>query len=221
MSEKLLFAPETYQYDKSVLDTAHLEATPIAQFNKWFAEAQENNEPIPESLVLSTASAQGRISSRVVLLKELDSRGFVVYSNWDGSRKSTDVAQNKFVAMNFFWKGLQRQVRVEGPVEFLSHEESFQYFKTRPRGSKIGAWASPQSQPVESRDKLDGLYAHFEEKFKDLSDEEIPCPPKWGGARVVPLYVEFWQGRKSRFHDRLVFERDTVDGDFVVKRLAP
>lgn len=223
MSEKLIFAPETYQYDKLTLMESQLAKTPIDQFNFWFNEINKTNEPIPESLTFSTSNLQtGRISSRIVLLKELDKRGFIIYSNWDNSRKSIDINSNKFASMTFFWKELQRQVRIEGEIEFLSYNESSDYFKTRPRGSKIGAWASPQSQIVNSREELDILFKNFEDKFKDLSDDEIPCPPKWGGIRLVPLSVEFWQGRKSRFHDRLVYSRNSInDSEYKISRLAP
>lgn len=200
--------------------------SPIEQFNRWFDDARtqapKDLSVIPESTTFSTARLpSGRVSSRVVLLKELDERGFVVYSNWDKLKKAQDVESNKFASLNFFWPYLQRQVRVEGLIETVSRETSERYFNTRPRGSKIGAWASPQSQKLQSRDTLDKLYQKYEEEFKDTADDDIPCPEYWGGVRIVPLEVEFWQGGNSRLHDRLTFTREDTEGDFEVTRLSP
>lgn len=222
----LIFAPPTYQYEKGHLNEKDLDSNPLSQFNKWFHEAQktlpENLSAIPESVVFSTARLpEGRISSRVVLLKELDSHGFIVYSNWGTSKKSKDYATNKHASLTFFWTHIQRQVRVEGVMEKVTRETSERYFKTRPRGSKIGAWASPQSEQIQSRDELDKLYKEYEAKFADLADDEIPCPDFWGGVRIVPLEIEFWQGGVSRLHDRLTFTRDAVADDWDVKRISP
>lgn len=222
----IIFAPPTYQYEKGHLNEADIDASPIEQFHKWFNDARsqlpENLSAIPESTTFSTARLpSGRVSSRVVLLKELDTHGFIVYSNWDQSKKAKDVESNKFAALNFFWPHIQRQVRVEGIIEKVSRETSERYFQTRPRGSKIGAWASPQSQVIQSRDELDEKYKHFEAKFKDLADNEIPCPDFWGGVRLVPLEVEFWQGGMSRLHDRLTYTRDSVEGQWKVDRISP
>lgn len=198
-----------------------LEKDPISQFKKWFEEASEQ-EDLPEATTLSTASLpSGRISSRVVLLKELDARGFVVFSNWDKSKKARDVKSNQYAALNFFWKKMQRQVRVEGIVEFISAEENQKYFNTRPRGSKIGAWSSPQSQEISTRQALEKVVKENENKFVDVKDSEIRCPPYWGGIRIVPLEVEFWQGRESRLHDRLSFKRDDISQEFRLARVAP
>lgn len=227
MSEKpIIFAPPTYQYEKGHLNESDISQSPIEQFNKWFQDAREQlpekTDLIPESTTFSTARLPlGRVSSRVVLLKELDSHGFIVYSNWDKLKKAQDVETNKYAALNFFWPHIQRQVRVEGVIEKVSRETSERYFNTRPRGSKIGAWASPQSQVIQSRDELDAKYKHFEEKFKDLKDGEIPCPEFWGGVRIVPLEIEFWQGGMSRLHDRLTYTREAVDGEWEVSRISP
>lgn len=221
-----IFAPPTYQYEKGHLNEDEIEACPLKQFTKWFEDARntipEGSSLIPESTTFSTARLPlGRISSRIVLLKELDSRGFIVYSNWDTSKKAEDYASNKHAALTFFWPHIQRQVRVEGVMEKVSRETLQRYFDTRPRGSKIGAWASPQSQTISSRDELDALYKKYEEKFKDVPDNEIPCPELWGGVRIVPLEVEFWQGGMSRLHDRLSFVRDEVADEWSVKRMSP
>lgn len=227
MSEQpILFAPPTYQYDKGHLNESEILASPIDQFHTWFEEVRNTipggTAAIPECTTFSTARLpSGRVLSRVVLLKELDSHGFIVYSNWNHSKKAQDFDSNKFASLNFFWPHIQRQVRVEGVMEKVLRETSVRYFNTRPRGSKIGAWASPQSQKIESRDQLDGLYKKYEEQFKDLADDQIPCPEYWGGVRIVPLEVEFWQGGMSRLHDRITYTREAVDGEWAVSRISP
>lgn len=227
MSEKpLIFAPPTYQYEQGSLSEADVNPDPYLQFHQWFQDARhtlpENLFTIPESSIFLTARLPlGRVSSRVVLLKELDHAGFVVYSNWDTSKKAKDYASNKHAALTFFWPHNQRQVRVEGVMEMVGRDVSERYFQTRPRGSKIGAWASPQSLAIASRDVLDQLYRQYEEKFKDVPDAEIPCPELWGGVRVVPLEIEFWQGGVSRLHDRITFTRDSADQDWTVTRISP
>lgn len=222
----IIFAPPTYQYEKGHLNESDVNASPIEQFHRWFDDARsqlpEGLSIIPECTTFSTARLpSGRVSSRVVLLKELDTHGFIVYSNWDKSKKAQDYESNKYASLNFFWPHIQRQVRVEGVMEKVNRETSERYFKTRPRGSKIGAWASPQSQTLESRDALDEKYKHYEEKFKDLLDDDIPCPEYWGGVRIVPLEIEFWQGGMSRLHDRLTYGREELDGEWAIKRISP
>lgn len=220
----IIFNPPAEQYGKFHLNGTELNPCPIKQFQQWFEEALEKipREAVPEKTTFSTARMpSGRVSSRVVLLKELDDRGFIVYSNWDKSKKALDYESNKYASLNFFWSSLERQVRVEGIMEKVSRETSERYFKTRPRGSKIGAWASPQSQIIQLRDELDILYKEYEEKFRELADDEIPCPELWGGMRIVPLEVEFWQGGKSRLHDRFTFRRENVEDKWTIHMLSP
>lgn len=191
------------------------------QFQNWFAEAKHKGVALPEAVNLATAELpSGRVSSRTVLFKELDKDGsLVVYSNWGPSKKARDVRSNPHAAVTFFWPDLERQVRVEGVTEFMSNEESQIYFDTRPRESRIGAWASPQSKVIESRDELDKLYDEQVEKFK--GQEKIPCPPHWGGLKIKPLEWEFWQGRPGRVHDRFTYTRDSSDTEsWTINRLA-
>lgn len=214
-------APETSQYTKSKLDRGDLDLSPVTQFHQWFQEAKSAQIPIPEACNFATARLpSGRVSSRTVLLKELDKDGhMVIYSNWDQSKKAQDIRSNGYAAVTFFWKELERQVRVEGTTEFLSNEESQIYFDTRPRASRIGAWASPQSQVLQSREELDAKVAEIEKRFEGV--ERIPCPPFWGGIRIQPLEWEFFQGRKNRTHDRFVYTRDSIDDPkWTVNRIA-
>ncbi|KAG5963666.1 hypothetical protein E4U58_003465 [Claviceps cyperi] len=244
------------QFTKGTLSKSQLSQSPTLQFNAWFAEAQSQSSlvPHPETCALSTAELpSGRVSSRMVYLKELDSRGgYVIYSNFGTSRKAADLATNPHAALVFHWDALQRQVRVEGVAERYSRDESQVYFDTRVRGSRIGAWASRQSEVLEPRQGRGGGHgeqqngqrgdgkeegeeeddgrAQLEEWVKEVErkfegEEEIPVPEFWGGLRIVPTRVEFWQGRESRLHDRFVYEReegrDGKDEEWTVKRLSP
>lgn len=188
---------------------------PIALFRTWFDDAREAGFLFPESMSVATATAEGRPSARMMLLKGVDEAGFVFYTNY-GSRKASDLARNPWAALVFHWDVLQRQVRVEGQVERLRREESAAYFRTRPRGSQIGAWASRQSEELESREELERRFRRYEEKFRG---EEVPLPDFWGGYRLRPERIEFWQGRANRLHDRLIYRRS--DGKWDVARLQP
>lgn len=217
---KLIFAPSHGQYKAGTLDRSDLKEDPFDLFHEWFKVAQANCTS-PEATTLSTAHLpSGRVSSRVLLLKELDRRGFVIYSNFDTSKKWRDIKSNQFTALTFWWEKLQRQIRVEGIAERLAPDESQVYFDTRPKGSRIGAWSSPQSSVLHERDQLESTVKANEERFSDT--ENIPVPPHWGGLRIVPLEIEFWQGRESRLHDRFSFKRSsTNESTWTVDRLAP
>lgn len=188
---------------------------PIDFFSRWFSDAEKSGLLMPEALTLATASNNGQPSARMVLLKSFDENGFVFFTNY-GSRKSRELAENPKAAMVFHWGILQRQVRIEGVVTKVSQEESKEYFLSRARGSRIGAWASKQSMELKNREELEQRELRYEEKFKD---KEIPLPDFWGGFRLNPERIEFWQGRMKRLHDRVVFER-SVDG-WTTSRLYP
>lgn len=213
------------QYRKGSLERHQLSSSPFTQFHNWFTTAQSSSVHQPETVCLSTAHLpSGRISSRFVYLKELDAKGFVVYSNWGTSRKAEDVQSNPQASLAFWWPEMERQVRVEGPVERLSASESQSYFELRARGSRIGAWASEQSKvlPEEEggRAVLDRRVKAVEDKFE--GETEIPVPEFWGGLRVIPEMVEFWQGRESRLHDRFQYTKD-MNGthEWTIQRLSP
>jgi pyridoxamine 5'-phosphate oxidase len=186
------------------------------QFEAWFTDAAAFGLPEPNAMIVSTATPDGRPSARTVLLKEYDERGFVFFTNY-GSRKGGELAANPYASLVFPWFPMQRQVLVGGAVERVSRDETEAYFASRPRGSQLGAWASPQSSVVPDRAAVDDAYAAAAQRF---ADGPVPAPEHWGGFRVVPGTVEFWQGRSSRLHDRLRFRR-TENGVWIVERLAP
>ena len=188
---------------------------PIELFKEWFKVAGDSGLFMPEAMSLATATADGAPSVRMVLLKTVDERGFVFYTNY-GSRKAEDLESNPRAALCFHWAILERQVRVEGVVERVSHDESFAYYSSRLRGSRIGAWASRQSQPLKSREELEERVRRFE---KEYPGHEVPLPPYWGGYLLRPKVMEFWQGKASRLHDRLVFRRG--EGRWETVRLYP
>ena len=198
------------------MELQDLSPDPHAQFDVWFAEAIDAGVPDPEQMALATATSGGAPSVRMVLLKGHDSRGFVFYTNRT-SRKGVELLANPRAAGVLHWKPLERQVRVEGAVEELGDEESAAYFTTRPRDSQIGAWASPQSQPVADRLELERRVAEIELRF--ASETSVPLPPFWGGYRVVTKTIEFWQGRSGRLHDRVRYVLES-DG-WTRQRLAP
>lgn len=191
------------------------DADPVELFGAWLAAARESGMIEPTAMTLATVSGEGAPSARTVLLKAFDERGFVFYTNYE-SRKAEQLAGNDRAALVFYWPALARQVCVEGRVATISREESEEYFAARPRGSQLGAWASRQSRPLESRDEL---VARFEEERKRFSDREVDCPPFWGGYRLVPQRIQFWQGRADRLHDRILFERS--GGTWKATRLNP
>jgi len=191
-------------------------ADPIEQFACWFAEAEQAGLPLPNAMTLATADKQGKPSARMVLLKDVDARGFVFYTNYQG-RKADDLHNNPFAALVFYWQPLSRQVRVEGPVERVAPDESDRYFASRPRGHQLEAHASAQSQVVRDRDFLQ---QQFEELSGRFAGQEVPRPEHWGGYRLLPESVEFWQEGKDRLHDRLRYRRDAA-GSWMIERLAP
>jgi pyridoxamine 5'-phosphate oxidase len=186
------------------------------QFAAWFADAAAAGLHEPNAMIVATAGGDGRPSARTVLLKAYDASGFVFYTNYE-SRKATDLAENAYASLVFPWFPMHRQVIVAGAVERVTRAETEAYFASRPRGSQLGAWASPQSRVVPDRAAVDDALADVVERF---GDGPVPPPPHWGGLRVVPDTVEFWQGRSSRLHDRLRFRR-TEASVWVVERLAP
>ncbi|WP_114795106.1 pyridoxamine 5'-phosphate oxidase [Gaiella occulta] len=199
------------------VDVDDLDPDPHVQFERWFAEASAAGVPYPEQMALATAAADGAPSVRMVLLKGHDPRGFVFYTNRE-SRKAVELEANPRAAIVLHWELQDRQVRVEGTVVRVDDDESFAYFRTRPRGSRLGAWASPQSRPLASRDELLRRYAEVERRF--AGEEEVPLPPFWGGYRIVPDTIEFWQGQQSRLHDRVLYTR-AADGGWQRRRLGP
>lgn len=188
---------------------------PFRQFEKWFQEAEAAKIPEPNAMICSLATRDGRPSSRIVLLKGLDGRGFVFYSNYE-SRKGRELGENPRASLLFPWIALERQVIVEGAVSKVSREESDAYFHSRPRLSQLSAWASQQSSVLTSRSTLEEAMKQLEQKY---AGQEVPMPPHWGGYRVAPETVEFWQGRRSRLHDRLRYRRDK--DSWIIERLAP
>lgn len=196
--------------ENSVLDH------PVDQFNVWLNEAIKAEVNEPTAMVLSTVNAASRPSARVVLLKDVSEAGFMFFTNYD-SRKGQDLASNSFASITFFWPALERQVRIEGSVKKVVAAVSDTYFHSRPIGSQIGAWASPQSQQIESRAVLEEADKKYTAQFKDATI--IPRPAHWGGYQLMPDMIEFWQGRPNRLHDRIVYERH--ENKWLKKRLAP
>jgi pyridoxamine 5'-phosphate oxidase len=209
------------RYRAGGLTEADLAADPFQQFAQWFTDAVGSGLPEPNAMVVSTADADGRPSSRTVLLKGYGDDGFVFYTNYD-SRKGRELSANPYTSLLFPWHPITRQVIVSGRAVRVGREETAAYFRTRPRGSQLGAWASEQSAPIASR-------AELERRYEDLADRypegaTVPVPPFWGGLRVVPDRVEFWQGRDNRLHDRLVYEPTAgtgASGGWTVTRLCP
>jgi len=197
------------------LNKSNVDRDPIKQFAKWYQEATAFGIAETDAMTLATATKDGRPSARIVLLKDFDDRGFVFFTNYE-SRKAKELAENPRACLVAYWLPVKRQVRIEGFVEQISETESEAYFQTRPLGSRIAAWASNQSEVVENRDELEQRYADLSERYV----EDVPRPPHWGGYRIDPEVIEFWQGRDNRLHDRLRY-RLQADGTWVIERLGP
>lgn len=204
-------------YKAAKLMRSKLMQNPIEQFSVWLDAAMKTDMPEPSAMNLATCANDGTLSSRMVLLKGIDERGFVFYTNYQ-SRKAVDIEACTQAALCFWWGSLERQVRVEGNVELVSAKENDEYFKSRPRGSQIGAIASRQSEILNSYQELRDQVKEIEAKYADT--EDIPRPSYWGGYRVVPQQIEFWQGRPNRLHDRLLYSKAT-DGAWKIERLSP
>ena len=203
-------------YTKGSFSESDLLDSPFEQFEKWFREAQTCDLEEPNAMCLATADANGLPSTRVVLLKDFSEKGLTFYTNYE-SRKAAQLEANPQAAANFLWLPLQRQVNVIGRVERVSKAGSLKYFLSRPFGSQLGAWASPQSQVITSRSILEMKLDQMKRKF---GEGKVPLPDHWGGYRIVPESFEFWQGRASRLHDRFMYQRD-LEGQWAAKRLAP
>jgi pyridoxamine 5'-phosphate oxidase len=204
-------------YTRDGLTEAQAPDEPLALFSQWFAEAVKTEQPPvePNAMTLATVDADGRPHCRVLLLKGLDATGFTFFTNYD-SAKGQQLAAHPFAAMTFFWPSLERQVRIEGRIEKVSAADSDAYFQVRPLGSRLGAWASPQSQVIVDRTELEDLLVQTQQRFLDQAPH---CPPHWGGYRLLPERIEFWQGRSSRLHDRLNYRLEAER--WVRERLAP
>jgi pyridoxamine 5'-phosphate oxidase len=202
-------------YALATLDERDVDTDPIRQFERWFADAAAARVAEPNAMTLSTATRDGVPSARIVLLKGVDANGFAFYTDYR-SRKGAELAENPLAALTFLWKEIERQVRITGSVSRVSTEESEAYFRTRPPGSRLGAWASHQSAVLASREELEARVRDVAVRFPD---GDVPLPPHWGGFRIAPDEIEFWQGRPSRLHDRLLYRRG--ERDWEICRLSP
>ncbi|WKV73408.1 pyridoxamine 5'-phosphate oxidase [Streptomyces sp. PCS3-D2] len=205
------------QYRSEIVHEESLAEDPMEQFARWFQQAADSHLFEPNAMVVSTATPDGRPSSRTVLLKQFDSRGFVFFTNY-ASRKGRELARNPHVALLFPWHPIARQVIVNGTAARIGRDETAAYFRSRPHGSQLGAWASEQSSVIGSRAELDSRYAELAARYPE--GEQVPVPPEWGGLRVVPREIEFWQGHENRLHDRLHY---VLEGDekWRLERLCP
>jgi pyridoxamine 5'-phosphate oxidase len=204
------------EYSKAALDSTDVDRNPLAQFDRWFKEALAAGVPEPNAFTLSTISTTGRPSARIVLLKGLDQDQFTFFTNYQ-SQKGQELENNPACSLTFFWPELERQIRIEGVATRVQESASEQYFQSRPRASQVGAWASPQSLVIANREILEARQVAMEKKFEGM--EKLPKPKQWGGYAIAPLEIEFWQGRPSRLHDRIVYY--LADEKWTIHRLAP
>ncbi len=215
MTHEVDIASLRKDYSLQALDEARVNKDPLQQFKAWFAEAAASALIEPNAMTLATVSADGAPSARAVLLKEYDEKGFVFYTNYL-SRKARELESNPRAALLFYWAELERQIRIEGGIERVPRAQTVEYFKKRPRSAQIGALASEQSATIAGRATIETRVRELEKSYQG---REVPCPEAWGGFRVVPTRYEFWQGRESRLHDRIVYTRS--GSDWMITRLAP
>lgn len=204
-------------YTLQDLSETEINPNPVIQFQKWFEQARAAQLPEPNAMTLATATPDGKPSARMVLLKDFDEQGFVLFTNYN-SDKGQELAANPQAALVFWWAELERQVRIVGTVEKISPEQSDSYFEMRPPNSRLGAWASNQSQVIVDREVLEQQLQEFQRQYQN---QEVPRPPHWGGYRVIPTEIEFWQGRPSRLHDRLLYTRCWDNSSWKIQRLSP
>ncbi len=203
-------------YRAKTLEINDINSNPFLQFKNWLQEALNSSVKEANAMTIATVDAEGKPSARIVLLKGFDENGFIFYTNYD-SKKGQDLAANPHIAAVFLWKDLERQIRIEGKAKKITKAASLQYFQSRPKGSQIGAWASPQSQVIPDRSILENNVATLKEKYKDV--DNLPIPNHWGGYVIVPTLIEFWQGRSSRLHDRISYKLKREN--WIMERLAP
>ena len=208
-------ASHHHQFEAGPLNESDVDKDPVMQFEKWFGTAMEQKVPEQNSFTLCTATRNGVPSARIVLLKGVDTKGFIFFTNYE-SRKGKELEENPVASMNFYWPSLHRQIRIEGIVEKVTEKESKEYFHSRPKASQAGAWVSPQSRPIASREELDKQHTAFLKKHESI---EIPAPEHWGGYRIAPRHFEFWQGRENRLHDRIAYTWE--NGKWKIYRMAP
>jgi pyridoxamine 5'-phosphate oxidase len=205
-------------YTQAQLQENDAAPDPFVQFQTWLDAALATQQPEPNAMHLATVNTQGAPSGRIVLLRSITPQGFCFFTNYE-SRKALHIQHNAQVCATFFWANMERQIRIEGTVLPLPHPDSDAYYHSRPRSSQIGAWASPQSSTIPNRAFLEQLFIDFEQKFADQT--QIPRPVYWGGYCIVPHYIEFWQGRASRLHDRIIYQKDATNNAWQISRLAP